>query len=357
MSAPRFALALALALPCAALATAPALRGQSEPPRAVDFEKEVLPILEARCFSCHQAPKADARGRMQKPKGGLRLDGAHWLKKGGDTGRVVVAGQPSKSELLRRVELPEDDPDLMPPKDGALSAEQIATLKAWIASGAEVGTWVGAPGPAGASDAGSAHAPSARPANAVNARQLALRELGEGLQPLPEATLAKLRGEKLRLEPALPDSALLRASFPAHRSEITDADVLALAPLAEHLAIVDLARAKLGAKSVAFLARLPRLVKLDLSDTSLAAADLEACAQGLRAIRELNLNGTGIDDTSLAWLAGLPALEDLYLWRTKVSEAGIGKLRSAKPSLHLRHQLELPEPPAPGNNPTPRRRR
>ncbi|MBK9387714.1 MAG: hypothetical protein IPN34_23105 [Planctomycetes bacterium] len=350
MSASRFVLALALS--GAALAFTPALRAQSDPPRAVDFAKEVLPILEARCFSCHQAPKADARGRVQKPKGGLRLDGAHWLRKGGDTGRVVVANQPEKSELLRRVELPEDDPDLMPPKDGALSAEQIATLRAWIAGGAEIGAWVGAPAPAGASDA---PAPSARPANAVNARQLALRELGEGLSPLPEATLAKLRSEKLRLEPALPGSALLRASFPAHRSEITDADVLALAPLSEHLAIVDLARTKLGAKSVAFLAGLPRLAKLDLSDTGLATRDLEACSTGLRATRELNLNGNNVDDAALVWLAGLPVLEDLYLWRTKVTEAGIAKLRAAKPSLHLRHQLELPEPPT--DTPPDRQRR
>ncbi|MBL8899575.1 MAG: hypothetical protein JNM84_18235 [Planctomycetes bacterium] len=342
------------ALLAVALATTPALRAQSDSPRAVDFAKEVLPILEARCFSCHQAPKADARGRVQKPKGGLRLDGAHWLRKGGDTGRVVVANQPEKSELLRRVELDADDPDLMPPKDGALSADQIATLRAWIAGGAEMGAWVGAPAPAGASDA---PAPSARPANAVNARQLALRELGEGLTPLPEATLVKLKSEKLRLEPALPGSALLRASFPAHRTEITDADVLALAPLREHLAIVDLARAKLGAKSVAFLAELPRLMKLDLTDTGLAARDLEACATGLRTTRELNLNGTGIDDTSLVWLAGLPALEDLYLWRTKITAAGIAKLRAAKPSLHLRYELALPEPPPPGDTPERRRRR
>lgn len=352
MSARR--LVLAFALLGVALVAAPALRAQDAPPRAVDFAQEVLPILEARCFSCHQAPKTDARGRLQKPKGGLRLDGAHWIRKGGDTGRVVVARQPEKSELLRRVELPEDDPDLMPPKDGALSADQIATLRAWIASGAEFGTWVGAPGPAGASYAPVA---PARPASSTSARTLALRELAEGLAPLPEAQLAKLRGGKLRLEPALPGSALLRASFPAHRTEITDAEVLALQPLAEHLAIVDLARAKLGAKSVAFLAQLPRLAKLDLTDTNLAARDLETCATGLRSTRELNLNGTAADDTSLIWLAGLPALEDLYLWRTKVSAEGIAKLRAAKPALRIRYELALPEPPTGGEPERPRRRR
>jgi hypothetical protein len=330
-----------LALSSALLAV-PALHAQDAEPQKVDFAARVLPILEARCFSCHQAPKADARGRLQKPKGGLRLDGAHWIQKGGDTGRVVVAGQPTKSELLRRVELPEDDADLMPPKGGPLAASEIETLRAWVRGGAELGEWIGAAGPADAP--GAAHAP-VRKTSTASAREAALRELAAGLEPLPANVLAKQDREKLRLEPALPGSALLRASFPAHRSEIGDAEVLALAPLVEHLAVLDLARSKIGSKSLAFVARLPRLWKLDLSDTGLAARDLETLAPALRAVRELNLNGTLVDDTSLTWIAGLPSLEDLYLWRSKVSEQGVSKLRAAKPDLRIRLTLELPEPP------------
>lgn len=337
------------------LVTAHAFARVAQDPQP-DFAKQVLPILETKCFACHQAPETDARGRTKKPKGGLRLDGADWIRKGGDTGRVVIAGQPSKSELLRRIELPADDADLMPPKDGPLSDAEILTLRTWITAGAEFGTWTGAAGPASAG--GEAHGSAAKQKTpAVSAREIALRELAEGLSPLSQSSLSKLASERLRIEPLTLGAALLRVSYPAHRSEVSDADVTALGALEEHIAILDLSRSQISSKSVARLARMPRLVKLDLADTKLSAKDLVALAPALRHVRELNLNGTRIDDSALTALASLPVLEDLYLWRTAVTEEGAAKLRQAKPELNLRHVLELPDPPAPNEGPPNRRRR
>ncbi|MEY2715685.1 MAG: hypothetical protein RIT24_2028 [Planctomycetota bacterium] len=98
---------------------------------AVDFDRDVRPVLAARCFSCH-GPDGDSR------KAGLRFDtfeGATAILKSGN--RAVVPGEPDSSEILRRVAARELD-DRMPPEGHEpLTDVEIAALRAWIDSGAE----------------------------------------------------------------------------------------------------------------------------------------------------------------------------------------------------------------------------
>jgi hypothetical protein len=89
------------------------------------FEKRVRPVLVERCYECHGE---------KKQKGGLRLDSAAAVRAGGDSGAVLVAGQPEKSLLIKVVTW--SDPDLqMPPKNKLPDAE-IAALTEWVKMGA-----------------------------------------------------------------------------------------------------------------------------------------------------------------------------------------------------------------------------
>ncbi len=98
--------------------------------QAVDESKlavEVLAILEAKCFSCHGPDRV---------RGGLRLDDPDRLREEGRSGkRAVVPGDPSESELLRRVSLDDVD-ERMPLELPPLLDHEIETLRRWIASGA-----------------------------------------------------------------------------------------------------------------------------------------------------------------------------------------------------------------------------
>ena len=106
-----------------------------------DFEKDILPIFEDRCMSCHRAPYTDARGRTKKPKGELRMDAKEEIAKGGESGDAVKAKDLDKSLVYARVILDEDDDDVMPPKDGTLTKDQIELIKKWIEAGADYGKW------------------------------------------------------------------------------------------------------------------------------------------------------------------------------------------------------------------------
>jgi hypothetical protein len=94
----------------------------------IDFEEEVLPILQDYCIDCHGP---------EKPKSSFRVDRRAYLLKGGDSGMsAIIPGKPDKSYMLEV--LRSDDPEIsMPPKGGPLFEDEIEIIEKWIAEGAD----------------------------------------------------------------------------------------------------------------------------------------------------------------------------------------------------------------------------
>jgi len=92
--------------------------------RAVDFRRDVHPILSKHCFACHAGAGASSGHRLD-----LRAEIL-----GETNGRpLAVAGKASESVLIRMVS--GLGKKVMPPKGPRLSAEQITVLRAWIDQG------------------------------------------------------------------------------------------------------------------------------------------------------------------------------------------------------------------------------
>jgi mono/diheme cytochrome c family protein len=110
-----------IVIPAAALlAFAPPVAAQD----AVDYRKDVQPLLRERCYACH--------GVLQQ-KAKLRLDTGAAMTAAG----AVVPGKSAGSELIARVTA-KDDEMRMPPEGHPLTAAQVAKLRAWIDQGAKV---------------------------------------------------------------------------------------------------------------------------------------------------------------------------------------------------------------------------
>ncbi len=92
----------------------------------VDYLRDVKPVLQKRCYACHGAIKQE---------GGLRLDTAVAVQKGGDTGAAIDKGTPSQSLLLERVASTDPD-ERMPPDGDPLTAGEIELIRQWITAGA-----------------------------------------------------------------------------------------------------------------------------------------------------------------------------------------------------------------------------
>jgi hypothetical protein len=93
---------------------------------AVDFNREIRPILAANCYACHGPDEESREAR-------LRLDTSE--------GAREVVTPPGDAELVRRI-VSDDEEEVMPPPDSgsSLSKREIALLKDWVAEGAKYET-------------------------------------------------------------------------------------------------------------------------------------------------------------------------------------------------------------------------
>ena len=86
------------------------------------FESQVRPVLATNCLKCHGA---------KKQRGSLRLDSLEGIQLGGDSGAVVVPGDPESSLLVSAIR---HDSIAMPP-DEKLSESDIGGLVEWVRRG------------------------------------------------------------------------------------------------------------------------------------------------------------------------------------------------------------------------------
>jgi hypothetical protein len=92
----------------------------------VNFEKDVLPVLQQHCMECHGE---------KKQKSGLRVDSRAALLQGGDFGAAIIPGDAKNSHLIEVITSTDEDVR-MPPKGEPLSPVVVEALKNWIAQGA-----------------------------------------------------------------------------------------------------------------------------------------------------------------------------------------------------------------------------
>ena len=90
------------------------LPSKAEEKPVVDFGRDILPLMKASCFKCHDA---------KKNRSGLRLDSREQAMRGGESGKVAIIPKvPDKSELIARITNTDEETG-MPPGKEKLSPE------------------------------------------------------------------------------------------------------------------------------------------------------------------------------------------------------------------------------------------
>ena len=103
-------------------------------PKDLEYNKNILPILEARCWDCHGKGVA---------KGGVAFDHVAELIVKEPLVKskqipIILVGKPASSAMMKAIQKPITAKGHMPPKGARLTAEQIALIEAWIQQGAKV---------------------------------------------------------------------------------------------------------------------------------------------------------------------------------------------------------------------------
>jgi mono/diheme cytochrome c family protein len=88
---------------------------------------EVRAVFEGKCLECHNPDKT---------KGKLLMTTREGFLKGGESGAALLGVAADQSELVKRLVLPKDHDDIMPPKGGPLPAAEIDVIRRWVAEGA-----------------------------------------------------------------------------------------------------------------------------------------------------------------------------------------------------------------------------
>ncbi len=93
----------------------------------VDFVKEIKPLLEARCVSCHNE---------ETYAGGLMLQNREKAFSLRPSGATITPGDPAKSLLFITITLPDSERKAMPAAGHRVSDAEIELIRRWIAQGA-----------------------------------------------------------------------------------------------------------------------------------------------------------------------------------------------------------------------------
>ncbi|HEX4147407.1 MAG TPA: c-type cytochrome domain-containing protein, partial [Pirellulales bacterium] len=99
-------------------------------PAAVEFNRDIRPILSDKCFLCHGPDRASRQAdlRLDKRDDALADHDGEW---------PIVPGRAKDSAVIQRIETSDPD-ERMPPADSGLklSSREIELLKRWVDAGA-----------------------------------------------------------------------------------------------------------------------------------------------------------------------------------------------------------------------------
>jgi len=267
-----------------------------KPVRKVGFSS-VKSILSSKCYKCHNS--------NEKPKGGLVLDTIAGIRSSG----AVIPGKPESSELLIRMELPQNDDDVMPPKKTGqkMTVAENNTVRDWILGGAPYG------------DVGNAPL--------VVKEMTGGQVMAKGIKQADIAAVQKLQEYGATITPISADSPMVVVEFISGYSEIGDDFVKQLYLIAPNIAELDLKRTKITDAALKDIGNFARLTKLNLSDTGVTDAGI-AHLVNLKYLDWINLYGTKVTDECLPDIAKIRSFKTMYFTKTKVTEDGLDKLRT-----------------------------
>ena len=296
--------------------------GKKVRPPITDFKKAVVyadlvePILEQKCYQCHSS---------KKQKGDLRLDSPEHLLKGGEHGAIVAAGKADESDLYKRLILPEEDDDRMPPKGKLqLTASEIKVIHWWIDQG-------GADFKKKVADVPqddqikvvltgvASGSPVKEPAKEIS-------EIPDSPVKAPDAALlAKIRALGVVVSPLTPDNRFLSINM-VNAPAFSDANMALLSKISTNIIWLDMSETNITDQAMPFLKNYPHLTRLSLDQTKVSDKGL-VHLQALPRLKYLNLYGTKVTDQGLKLVADCKSLKSIYLWQTQVTPQGVAALQ------------------------------
>jgi uncharacterized membrane protein/mono/diheme cytochrome c family protein len=261
------------------------------------YAKQIDPIFDANCVSCHGESKT---------QGGLRLDSYEQLMRGGRDGAVINAGNADRSLLLQRVLLPHGDKHFMPAEGKPpLKPEEIAWIRAWVQQGASPS----ATSLTGISISTAPQDPPLQPVGNYSGMMGEIQQIdsGQGAKLVPVSS-------------KLSDGLILNTVDVA--ANFNDAQLAQFAKFAPYIVEAELGRTAVTDASFQILGKFIHLRALHLEGTVVTGNGLAKLAP-LTQLTYLNLSGTKVTLAATAPLASMKNLHHVYLFNTPAASTPV----------------------------------
>ena len=283
---------------------------------AMVYPDVIQPILQTKCYSCHG---------KNKQKGKLRMDDSLRLMKGGKDGPVIIPGNVEKSEMAKRISLPREDDDHMPPKEKPQPTEQeIALIHWWIKSGASFDKKVKQ------LDQPEELKPALLALQNVQEKKIIVPDLpAKPVVKANDETIKKLKDIGAVVDPVAQNTNYLSANFVTVTNP-GDREIQLLLPLKEQLIELKLSGASITDSALLVIAQFKNLMRLQLDHTKITDKGL-ASLRALEDLRYLNLVGTAVTEKGVMQLKDLKNLRSIYLYQTGVKKSEWKDLKKAFP--------------------------
>ncbi|MEM8897180.1 MAG: c-type cytochrome domain-containing protein [Bacteroidota bacterium] len=273
----------------------------------------VQPVLEQKCFSCHNTGKS---------KGQLVMSNPALLMAGGEHGPILKKGDPDSSSMMERIHLPMENEEHMPPEGKRqLSELEISLLHEWIRSGAHFDKPLAEYEPEDpvyqlASQFFELSSPTTKTYAFKAASPALIQKLNTPLRTVTPISAGS---------PALQATIFIRKTYqPSFLEELLEAR--------DQIVSINLTDLPIGDKDLATLAKFPNLEKLILNGTDISGENLGVLSAN-ENLQSLSLSNTEVSSAALNEIEKLSSLDELYVWSTDLEESELKELEDSNSQL------------------------
>jgi uncharacterized membrane protein len=283
------------------------------------YDDVIVAFMDRKCMSCHNENKA---------KGGLILTSFEDLVKGGKGDHPsLVKNSSNESELYRRVTLPVNDDDFMPPEGKSpLNENEISLLKWWIDNGADPELKV----------MEASKNQEIESVIRIYLTELETQQRNRYLQKLSTENLIKslsnTENVEIEIDPFDAKSVFISMKFPP--AAFGDKDLINLQPVFQNITKASFIGSDITDDGFYHLGQMTSLKELYLQQTQLNGEGLSQLSR-LTNLELLDLSKTKISDGNLLNILILPSLQDVYINETSISKEVVEAIKTNKPKLNI----------------------
>ena len=291
--------------------------GEWANPDSVDYFADLVqPILNDHCVQCHSAGNTQGK-----------LDLSSWaaMKEGGQSNHPLLANA-ERSEIFKRITLPRDDKEFMPPRGEELDFAEVEIIRDWLNKGAAESMLV------------------SEQEFSSEISSLLQRDFNLDVQPkawFEKVTLPALDSQQLnvlttqgwKVNQLAQGNPLLDLGR-KKGDTLTLEDFEALKSVESYITWLDLGTTKLPDGALEHVSKLSNLTRLRLDKTDIQSTDLAPLTE-LQHLEYINLHQSAVDENCLEILAQIPSLRRVFLWGSEVKPEAAEEFQKLNPKLEI----------------------